>query len=157
MRNRVASFVNIGVAVAVTFAAFSARAESSGATPVEVMPSEVHWNSDPRAPGIQTAVLSGDPKHAGLYVLRFRLAQDAKLPPHRHPDTRYVTILTGELYLGFGDTFDVGRMKAYPAGSFIMIPANAPHYAAVKSGEVMEQDCGMGPTGSTPVASATGK
>jgi quercetin dioxygenase-like cupin family protein len=116
-----------------------------------VSPGDVQWKADSRGPGIFTAVVAGDPKQPGLYVLRVRMLQDAKLPPHRHPDLRSVTVLSGEFYLGVGEVFEVGKMKAYPAGSHIMIPPNVPHFGWVKSGESIQQDCGWGPTGSTPV------
>jgi quercetin dioxygenase-like cupin family protein len=117
-----------------------------------VTPSEVQWKPDSRGPGIYSAVVSGDPKKPGLYVLRVRMLQDAKLQPHRHPDLRSVTVLSGEFYLGVGEAFDEAKMKAYPAGSHIVIPANVPHYGWVKAGESIQQDCGWGPTGSTPVS-----
>lgn len=130
-------------------ATFAADRETAGVTAVSS--GEVQWKPDSRGPGIFTSVISGDPKQPGLYVLRVRMLQDAKLPPHRHPDLRSVTVLTGEFYLGIGEVFDVGKMKGYPAGSHILIPANVPHYGWVKAGESIQQDCGWGPTGSTPV------
>ena len=39
----------------------------------------------------------------------------------------------------------------------IVIPANVPHYGWVKSGESTQQDCGWGPTGSTPVATSAAR
>lgn len=119
-----------------------------------VLPSEVQWKPDPRGPGIFTAVVSGDPKQPGLYVLRVRMLEGAKLPPHRHPDLRSVTVLSGEFHLGIGEVFDAASMKAYPAGAHVLIPANVPHYGWVRSGESIQQDCGWGPTGSTPVAAS---
>lgn len=131
----------------------SAQGERAGT--VAVMPGDVAWKPDPRAAGMYTAVVAGDPKQPGLYVLRVKMEAGARLPPHRHPDVRHVTVLTGVFLLGVGEVFDESRMTAYPAGSFIVIPANIPHYGWVKSGESITQDQGWGPTGSTPVA--TGK
>jgi quercetin dioxygenase-like cupin family protein len=130
------------------------RAEGAGPQPAAVAPEEVAWKPDARGPGLQSAVVSGDPKQPGPYVLRVKMSQDARLPPHRHPDVRYVTVLTGVFHLGFGETFDAARLKAYPAGSLIVIPANVPHFAWVERGESIQQDMGWGPTGSTPVAPA---
>ncbi len=112
-----------------------------------VLPDEVAWRADPRGPGIQVATLSGDPKAAGPYVLRVRMTEGARLLPHRHPDVRFVTVLTGTFHLGFGETFDAAAMRPYPAGSLIVIPAGTWHYGWVKSGESVTQDNGWGPTG----------
>ena len=62
---------------------------------VMVAPGAVKWGDGPPGlpPGARVAVVSGDPKGSGLYVLRVRMLADAKLPPHRHPDLRSVTVL----------------------------------------------------------------
>ena len=146
-------FVSLGAAVV------SPTLGDDGATnrAQAVTPADVQWKPDSRGPGIFTAVVSGDPKQPGVYVLRVRMLQDSKLQPHRHPDLRSVTVLTGEFHLGFGEVFDESKMKAYPAGSHIVIPANLAHYGWVKSGESIQQDCGWGPTGSTPVTTSAGR
>ena len=149
---RFAAFAALAVSVSVAFASLADSAP--GEEPVAVLPDDVQWKPDARGPGMYTAVVSGNPKQAGPYVLRVKMTEDARLPPHRHPDVRYVTVLTGEFYVGFGETFDLGAMKRYPAGSLIVIPANAPHFGWVKSGESIQQDIGWGPTGSSPVSPA---
>jgi quercetin dioxygenase-like cupin family protein len=142
------------VAVAVlSSSALAVRADGTE-QPVAVAPDEVQWKPDARGPGLHAAVLSGDPKQPGPYVLRVKMSEGARLPPHRHPDVRYVTVLTGVFYLGFGETFDPSRLKAYPAGSLIVIPANVAHFAWVKAGESIQQDSGWGPTGSSPAPPA---
>jgi hypothetical protein len=42
---------------------------------------------------------------------------------HTHPDTEVDTVLEGTWYVGMGDKFDAAKLKPYPAGSFIVIPA----------------------------------
>jgi hypothetical protein len=39
------------------------------------------------------------------------------------------------------------KLKAYPAGSFVMIPAGLPHFAATKQGPVIVQLNGTGKWG----------
>ena len=46
--------------------------------------------------------------------------------------------------LGIGDRFDETRLKAYPAGSFIVIPADVAHFLATKEGPVIVQVSGHG-------------
>jgi quercetin dioxygenase-like cupin family protein len=125
-------------------------ADPEAGSPRATAPQDVEWKPDPRAPGVQMAVLAGDPKQAGPYVLRVKMTGGARLPAHRHPDVRYVTVLSGVFHLGFGEDFDPVALKPYPAGSLIVIPANTPHFGWVKDGESITQDNGWGPTGSAP-------
>lgn len=123
---------------------------AAGAMAQAMQPGEIAWTDTP-VPGVQSAVLAGQPQQPGLYILRVKLAKDARLMPHTHPDVRLTTVLSGEMSFGFGETFDPDRMKVYPAGSLIAIPANTPHYVWARSGEVIVQDTGAGPTGTAPV------
>ena len=115
-----------------------------------LQPEDVKWSASP-VPGVETAVLSGDLQQQGLYLLRVRLAKDSKLQPHTHPDVRYTTVLSGEMYFGFGEAFDTAKMKRFPAGAIIAIPANTPHYVWAPNGAVVVQDAGMGPTATSPL------
>lgn len=114
----------------------------------DLMPADVKWKDSP-FPGVQTAVISGDPTQPGLYVVRAKYAAGGKVMPHTHPDTRYDTVLSGELYFGFGETFDPSNSKLYPAGAQITVPANMPHFAWAKSGEAILQEVGIGPSATT--------
>ena len=116
----------------------------------DLMPGDIKWKDSP-IPGVQSAVISGDPTAPGLYVIRQKLAAGAKVPPHTHPDTRYDTVLGGELYFGFGETFEANNAKLYPAGAQITVPANTPHFAWVKNGEAILQEVGIGPSAYIPV------
>ena len=42
---------------------------------------------------------------------------------HTHPHDEVVTVIEGTWYLGEGERFDAAKLKGYPAGSFIVIPA----------------------------------
>ena len=43
-----------------------------------------------------------------------------KLMPHKHPEDRVYTVLSGVFYIGLGDKFDGDKVEAYPpvASSF---------------------------------------
>ena len=139
-----------GFCLGALFAASPSRGQSLPTPTLELTPGEIAWVNSP-IPGVQSAVLAGNIQQPGLYVLRVKIARDARLAPHMHPDVRNTTVLSGEMYFGFGDTFDPDRMKVYPAGAIIAIPANTPHYVWAKTGEVIVQDVGIGPTGTAPV------
>jgi quercetin dioxygenase-like cupin family protein len=127
--------------------AFEGKAEPA---PLDLAPADVVWLDSP-TPGVKTAILSGSLLQPGLYILRVKIAKDAKLMPHTHPDVRYTTVLSGEMLFGFGDTFDAARLKSYLPGAILAIPANTPHFVWARDGEVIVQDTGFGPTGTAPL------
>ena len=66
-----------------------------------------------------------------------------------HPDERSSTVLSGTIYVGFGEIFDEARLVAIPAGAVYVAPANVPHYVWAKDGEAVYQEAGVGPTATT--------
>lgn len=68
----------------------------------------------------------------------------ARVFAHTHPRDELVTVIEGTWYLGEGAKFDSAKLKGYPAGSFIVIPAGIPHFVAAKEGTVVVQLSGIG-------------
>ena len=97
------------------------------------------------------AKITGDVQTPGVYVVRYRFPANFKVPPHSHPDDRVVIVLSGTLYVGYGERFDEGALKALPAGSTWTEPAKQPHFVWTKDGEVMLQVVGTGPSTTVPV------
>jgi quercetin dioxygenase-like cupin family protein len=62
--------------------------------------------------------------------------------PHSHPTENLVMVLSGTVLYGEGDKFDPAKLKAYPAGSFIVEKPNSPHYLSAKGPAVIP---GFGP------------
>jgi hypothetical protein len=58
-------------------------------------------------------------------------------------------VISGTLYVGFGEQFDEGKMKVLPATSIWTEPAKQPHFVWAKDGEVVIQVIGNGPSGVT--------
>lgn len=135
---------------AVGLAALEAAAQGYAAPTVDLMPDDVTWKPTATT-GVQMGLISGKLTEPGLYILRMKIAPDVKLKPHIHPDVRNTTVLSGNMYFGFGESFEPEKMKAYPPGAIIAIPANTPHYVWAKDGEVIVQDVGLGPTGTGPI------
>jgi quercetin dioxygenase-like cupin family protein len=79
----------------------------------------------------------------------FNTRDGGKIPPHTHPDERNSTVLSGTIYLGFGDTFDESNVVAIPTGAVYATPANVPHYVWAKDGDAIYQESGVGPTGTS--------
>lgn len=116
---------------------------------VRIMPEDIKWIAPAAMPGLNMAWLVGGEDTPGLYELRVRLAQGTIVPPHTHPDSRCATVLSGELYAGVGSEFAADTTRKYPPGSFHCVPAGVPHYVWAKNGEVVFQDSGVAPTGTT--------
>jgi quercetin dioxygenase-like cupin family protein len=104
------------------------------------------WVDGPPAlpPGAKLAVLEGDPTKAGPFVMRIKLPDGYKLPPHTHPKPERVTIIAGTFHLGMGDQFDKTKVTALPAGAYGTWPAGMKHFVWVK-GETIVQFHGDGP------------
>ena len=68
----------------------------------------------------------------------------ARVLAHTHPQDELVTVIEGAWYLGEGTKFDSAKLKGYPVGSFIVIPAGIPHFVAAKEGTVVVQLSGIG-------------
>ena len=127
-----------------------ARTEPIAAT--RLAPDEIKWEGDPS--GVQRAQLVGDEKKPGMYTYRVRFPANHKVQPHFHPDERVVTVISGTLYVGFGEVFDESAMKALPTGSIWTEPARQPHFVFAKDGEVVFQVVGAnGPSGLTRIES----
>ena len=96
-------------------------------------------------PGMLMFMMSGAPNKPGTFTFRAKIPGGYKLPPHRHPDQRIVTVLQGTYYSGVGETFDESKLIAFPPGSYYTTEANTPHFAFTKDGEVIIQEAGEGP------------
>ena len=113
-----------------------------------ILPEQVEWRVFAAfPPQARLAVLVGEPTKPGPYVIRVKMAAGGKLMPHRHPEDRIYTVMSGIFYIGLGATFDPDRLNAYPPGSLVVLPGNTPHYHWARSGEYVTQVTAIGPLG----------
>jgi quercetin dioxygenase-like cupin family protein len=113
-----------------------------------ILPEEIEWRPFPAFPAsARLAVLVGEPTQAGPYLIRVKVPSGVKLMPHRHPEDRIYTVMSGVFYIGLGDRFDGDNVKAYPPGSVIVLPGNTWHFHWAKSGEYVTQVTAIGPLG----------
>ncbi|HVV53656.1 MAG TPA: cupin domain-containing protein [Polyangia bacterium] len=113
-----------------------------------VLPEDVEWK--PFAafpPAVRLARILGDLTRPEPYAIRVKVPHGVKLMPHRHPEDRLYTVLSGVFYVGVGDDFDAGKLQAYPPGAAIVLPGNTPHFHWAKSGEYITQVTAIGPLG----------
>jgi anti-sigma factor ChrR (cupin superfamily) len=90
------------------------------------------------------AVLEGDPNREGPFVFRLKLPDGYRVPPHTHPKTERVTVLSGTFNIAMGDKLDDKAGDAMPAGSCGHWPAGMKHLVWV-NGETVLQFHGWGP------------
>lgn len=108
-------------------------------------PEQLKWQ-DARSlpPGARMAVLEGDPSKEGFFAMRLKFPAGYKVPPHTHPKVERVTVISGTLHLGMGETFDRSATTALPAGSYGFMPPGMKHFAAT-DGETEIQLATIGP------------
>ncbi|MGH9968903.1 MAG: cupin domain-containing protein [Pyrinomonadaceae bacterium] len=124
---------------AITFA-MALTADKTQKEIVGLRPEEVRWFTPPYyTDGRQRAQMLGDSSKGGAWVDRVKIPAGARVLAHTHPHDEVVTVIEGAWYLGEGEKFDAAKLKRYPAGSFIVIPAGAPHFVAAKEGTVIVQ------------------
>src|SRR2546427_8646821 len=72
-----------------------------------VLPDDVDWRPFPAfPPSVRLAVIVGQPSEPGPYVIRVKVPSGVKMMPHRHPEDRVYTVMSGVFYIGLGDQFD---------------------------------------------------
>ena len=109
---------------------------------------DLEWRPFPAfPPEARLAVLVGDPGQEGLYVIRVRLPAGTRMMPHKHPEDRVYTVVSGVFYIGLGEEFDESRLIAHGAGTVIVLPGNQPHFHWAKAGEYVTQVTAVGPLG----------
>jgi quercetin dioxygenase-like cupin family protein len=108
--------------------------------------SQMQWGPAPDSlpAGAQISVLDGDPSKAAPFVIRLKLPDGYKVPPHWHPSDEHVTVISGTFLIGIGDTWDDTKITTLDAGGYAKLPKNHHHYAGAK-GETILQIHATGP------------
>jgi hypothetical protein len=81
---------------------------------------------------------------AGIYVMRYRVLVVCDVPAHWHPEDEHVTVIAGEVSLGFGETFSADVLRPLTAGSYALIPRRQPHFTRYAAGTIVQVH-GVGP------------
>ena len=139
-------FVAAAVVIIVAAVAWTTNSPESGKKEiVGLIPEKVRWFTPPYyTDGRQRAQLFGDSSKGGNWIDRVKIPGGARALAHTHPQDELVTVIEGTWYLGEGAEFDSAKLRGYPAGSFIVIPAGIPHFVAAREGVVVVQLSGTG-------------
>jgi quercetin dioxygenase-like cupin family protein len=91
------------------------------------------------------AVLEGSPGAEGShFVIRLKMADGTKVPPHWHPGDEHLTVLSGTFHMGLGERFDESAAMALTAGAYSFMPKEVRHFGWA-AGETIVQLHGIGP------------
>jgi hypothetical protein len=114
------------------------------------LPKNIQWSTSPS--GNSTAVLYGDPSKPGLYIVLTKWSPGHMSRPHMHPNDRFITVISGTWWVGWGPKYDPASTYPMPAGSFVTHYAKQIHYDGAKDGEVQLQLDRSGSQVSDPLA-----
>ena len=113
-----------------------------------ILSEDIDWQPFPAfPPSVRLAAVVGTPSNPGPYTIRVKVPRGVKLMPHKHPEDRVYTVLSGVFYIGLGDVFDPDKLEAYPPGAVIVLPGNTPQFHWEKSSEYVTQISAIGPLG----------
>jgi quercetin dioxygenase-like cupin family protein len=135
----------VGSMLAVTSADKTHKADKAKREIVGLTPQQVKWFTPTYyKDGRERAQLFGDSSKGGVWVDRVKIPGGKRVLAHTHLDDEMVTVIEGTWYLGAGEKFDAARLRAYPAGSFVVIPAGVAHFVATRDGPAIVQTSGTG-------------
>jgi quercetin dioxygenase-like cupin family protein len=106
---------------------FAAPALAADA-PQDWSPDAIPWQS-PNPDGTRFALLEGRrDTDAGAFSYAFFIPAGVWDGPHHHSLTARVFVARGTLWLGYGNRLDRSKARAFPAGSYVVVPAGAVHF-----------------------------
>jgi quercetin dioxygenase-like cupin family protein len=113
-----------------------------------VMPQALVWQNNPAFPrDVKIATLVGDPSKAGdTVVLRLKFPPNFLMPPHTHPYSEVVTVVSGRIGTNSGDKPERKGDLLEP-GALWVYPAKHAHYAWTGDDEAILQVQFTGPGG----------
>jgi len=74
-----------------------------------------------------------------MYLVRTKFPAGFRQGPGRHAHDRVGTVLSGTLYIGFGEQFDEQQVVPISPGHTWTIPARRPYFLWAKEGDVLLQ------------------
>ena len=116
---------------------------------IMVAPEDIKWADCPPAipSGAKCAVMEGDMKAANvLFAYRLKMPDNYMIHPHFHPADEHLVVISGVFNMGHGDKLETTATRAMSAGSFVVMPKGAHHFAWTK-GETIIHVYAIGPWG----------
>src|SRR5215469_10816013 len=138
--------------LALTSCTLAGATELNPAAVTYTLPDQIKWKTPLGiAPGVENAVLVGDPTQPGLYVVMVKwLAGNHFSHPHYHPHDRFITVIKGTWWVGTGTKFDPSATVPMRAGTFVTHYGRQIHFDGAKNEDAILLIVGNGPATVTP-------
>lgn len=109
-------------------------------------PETIQWKDEPILPkGAKSAIVVGDPSKKGVFIAWLKFPGNYPIPPHTHPFTEVVTVLSGKLGNGMGKVLDKTKGEMLNAGSSFVLPTGHTHYVWTTDEETIVELIATGP------------
>jgi quercetin dioxygenase-like cupin family protein len=110
-----------------------------------MMPDDLKCMDVPSLPaGAKLAVIEGPLNEAVPFTMRIKLPAKYQIPAHSHPAIEHVTVISGAVNMGLGDTLDRSKTKALSGGSVAIMQPKTNHFLWTDQ-ETIIQVHGVGP------------
>jgi hypothetical protein len=108
---------------------------------------DLNWVEGPASlpTGTKVAILEGNPTKEGPFTVRLELPADYSIKPHWHPGVEHISVISGEFFMGLGESFDESKAKGLPAEGFAVMQVGTKHFAFTKDQGAVIQLHGIGP------------
>ncbi len=118
----------------------------SATTMKSFTPENIEWKDEPILPkGAKSAIVVGDPTKKGVFIAWLKFPANYPIPPHTHPFTEVVTVLSGQLGNGMGPKLDKSKGEVLNAGSSFVLPTGHTHYVWTTDKETIVELIATGP------------
>lgn len=125
--------------------AWAQSPRGGGNAPHITTPEQLRWSSAAGMPGVSQAWLIGHPGKSGFYVVRRHLRLGGQVPPRIDAHTIFLTVLSGDVYVGHDEQIDPKTATRCPVGTFMIIPGGSSHYLWARYGEAVVEEWGTVP------------
>lgn len=130
------AIITVGLALACGTAL---RAAAIGEHKV-ILPQNINWAAAPASlpAGAQYSILDGDPAREGMFTMRIKAPKGYHIAPHVHPKAEVVTVISGAVSLGRGQSADRANVESLPAGSFASMPPGVLHFVFIDQDAIVQ-------------------
>jgi len=124
--NRTLKILGLVSPVLAAFGCAASAYTDEPADPLAWTLNDIDW-PEPAADGTKYRVLEGS-RENGTFSYAFFIPAGLWDPAHWHSQAARVFVAEGELRIGYGIDSGHADIEVYPAGSFLVVPANAVHF-----------------------------
>jgi hypothetical protein len=106
------------------------------------LPENIQWK---KTANNDSAMIQGDPTKPGVYIELIRWHAGHTSRPHYHNTDRYIMVLEGTWWMGWGPKYDPASMFPVGKGTYVVHHGNQIHYDGAKDADCVLEIVGTGP------------